>query len=670
MPDLGTPARRALARVAWLAALTAAPPATAPAQLTPPTLRGWRPIGAAPGERLALEVRGAELERASAIRFDDPRVAVEGLEASKDAIRAAVTLPDDLPPGPLAFRVVTPRGLSEPGRMVVGVGWPRVEEVEPNQGFRSPQVVAAPAAIDGEIQDGDDVDLFAVDLEAGRTLVAEVVADRAGSGLDPLLTIFGPDGRELASEDDVFGRDAACWAVAPARGRYLVQLQDANGRNRNGNVESATRRPYRLLVGELPLAVSAFPAGARRGEATRLALLGANLPDGGGATWAVPADATLGDARLPFAGAGSLAVRVGDRPEYVEPEAEPAADPFRAPTVTVPAAINGRLRAEPGGDVDYYRLRVAPGDEGDYVLSALAARIGSPADPSLSVVDPRGESQAAGEEGPGRDARLVRRIDAEGIVIALRDAFGRGGPRFVYRIEVEPARPVVAATVDVGSRTLPRGGSLALAVTLDRLGDDGPVTLLAGPLPEGVSAAPVTIPARGRGGVLVLSARDDAPLGPWTLRLVARDAAAPVEFATRERWSAPGGPREAVAESGEPLLAVAEPATLGVAIEPREVAVPPGGEATITVRLDRRGESADKGLKVRLLAGDGARDGLQAANEQAVGADAAEAAFTIRARPGAAPRRLVLSARAWLDGGPEFLGVDAPAAMLIVPASP
>ncbi len=649
--------------------LLATPLPRVAAQLTPPTLHAWRPLGAAAGERLTLEIRGAELEGAGAIRFDDPRVGVDGIEATKDRIKAAVSLPADLPPGPLGFRVVTPRGISEPGRLLVGPSLTALTEVEPNNSFRKPQAIATPAAVEGEIKDGNDVDVFAVDLEPGQTFVAEVVAERAGSGLDALVTIFSEDGRELAANDDLFGHDAACWIVARRRGRYLVQLQDANGRNRDGKVESATERPYRLIVGELPLAVSAFPAGARRGTTTDVSLLGVNLSEDV-VPWSIGAQAAIGDVRLPVAGAGALTVRVGDRPEFVESGPEPAADPLRAAVVVVPAAINGRLGDDPGGDVDCFRLVSEEGHEGEYEITTLASRIGSPADPVLSVVDPRGESLATDDNALGRDARLIKRIDGDGVLLAVRDTFGRGGRRFVYRVEVEPAPPRLLVTADLGARTLPRRGSLAVPLTIERRGFDEPVTILAGPLPEGITASPVTIPAKGRGGVLVLSAREEAPVGPWTLRLVARDVAVAVEFATKERWSSRLGPKEATIEGALPTLAIAEPGVLGVSIVPDEVVVMPGGQAAVKLRLDWRGGAGGPGLKVKLLAGDGGLDGFEPVQEQAVPADVGEVTFTLKARSNVTPRRLALSARVWFEGGAELLGVDARPAALVVPEKP
>ena len=95
------------------------------------------------------------------------------------------------------------------------------------------------------------------------------------------MTIFSPEGRELAANDDLFGRDAAAWATAPSTGRYLVAIQDADGRHRDGGIEQKLMRPYRLEIGRLTVVSGVFPAGARRGRGVSLRLQGANLPEGG-----------------------------------------------------------------------------------------------------------------------------------------------------------------------------------------------------------------------------------------------------------------------------------------------------------------------------------------------------------------------------------------------------
>ncbi|MDB5350724.1 MAG: putative serine proteinase, subtilase family [Planctomycetota bacterium] len=652
------------------------------AQMAVPTVRNVKPLVVGAGQTAAIEIRGENLDGASAIVFEDLDARVEAVEPSGDRVKARIVVPKDIAPGLRSFRVITPRGLSNAGSFVVGRPIPSIVETGANHGFKTAQRVANPVTVEGNLANGDEVDVFAIEMKAGQTLVAEAFAARAGSGLDALVTIFSPDGRELAADDDLFGRDAAAWVHVPVSGRYYVQIQDANGRNRDGATEGQTTRPYLLTIGEVPLVISAYPSGGARGATTWMHLLGVNLPEGLDFPFRPRADASPGDTLLRIAAekgqANALSVRVGDGPEFVEPIPEPADDPVRPTPVTVPGAINGRFAAIDDGDLDFYRLMPAPGREGDYAITVYAARIGSAADPVVAVVDPRGISQAEDDDKLGRDARIERRIDADGLVIAVRDAFHRGGPRFVYRIEVEPIQlRRITAIADLGGRTVPRNGSIAVPIALERQDDDGPATILAGELPPGVSAAPVTIPAKARSGVLVLSASLAAALGPFPVRLVVRDVRGGAVVRYRERGRRRGPPRagpdgkpepaEGAVEMDRPQLAVAEPASLGLSVKPDEVTLAPSGNAEIKVRLDRRGEAAKKPVKLRLVAEDGGLDGLDKVSDATVAVDKSEHVFVLKAKPGLSPRRVLFTVQAWFEGGNEAQAVNAPPAALVVP---
>ncbi len=67
-----------------------------------------------------------------------------------------------------------------------------------------------------------DVDMFAFDLVAGETLMADIDAEVLGSSLDSILRLFDATGRQLAFNDDSNGVDSAITYVAPASGRYYL----------------------------------------------------------------------------------------------------------------------------------------------------------------------------------------------------------------------------------------------------------------------------------------------------------------------------------------------------------------------------------------------------------------------------------------------------------------
>ncbi len=663
-----------LARLSLLASIACGSPALA--QLAPPTLRASRPIGAAAGDVVTLEARGTDFADGASLRFEDPGVKVEGVELGKPegdgqrTLKARVTVPAGFGPGPLRFRVVADGGVSNPRDLRVGRPIRTVAEVEPNNGLRKPQAVGSPSAIEGSIAKGDDVDVYAVEMKAGETLVAEAIAGRAGSRLDAYLTIYSPEGRELAADDDRFGQDAAAWATVATSGRYLVAIQDANGKHRDGGIEQKTTRPYRLEVGKLTLVDRAFPPGGRRGQATEIRLAGANLPEGGLARFEPPGDAPTGD-RLatflgPFGPSNALTLRVGDAEEYREVEA--GGRPTDAPTFIVPGAINGTF-ARPDGegeDHDAFRLKAAPGREGDYAITVLAARIGSPADPVLAVLDAKGEPSGEDDDNLGRDARIVRRVDSgEGLLVSVRDYYGRGGERFAYRVEVEPVTRGVSVVVGLGHRSVPRSGTLVAPVTIERSAFEGPVTLRVEGLPEGVTAGPLTLGPGESAGFLAFEAAEGAAKGAFALRMAAEGL--PTSIRVRERGApdevpregeAAKGPRETTVESAEGVVAVADRATLGLA-SPGSAKVARDGRVELTWTVERRPGAAGKRVKVRLVAPDKALEGFEPVKELDLAPDAVVATFALKPKAGAKPGTVAFGARAWVEGSSEVVGVDA-----------
>ncbi len=86
---------------------------------------------------------------------------------------------------------------------------PELVEVEPNDDPRRPQAVAAPrVVVNGRLAKPGDVDGFAVKLDQGETLAADLEADRhIGSPMDAVLQVVSAEGFVLAQNNDTVGRD-------------------------------------------------------------------------------------------------------------------------------------------------------------------------------------------------------------------------------------------------------------------------------------------------------------------------------------------------------------------------------------------------------------------------------------------------------------------------------
>ena len=309
------------------------------------------------------------------------------------------------------------------------------------------------------------------------------------------------------------------------------------------------------------------------------------------------------------------------------------------------------------------------------MITAFAARIGSPCDPVLASLDAKGDPHGEDDDKLGRDARIERRIDSkEGLLVSVRDYYGRGGSRFTYRIEVEPVVRGVSVAVDLGHRTIPRSGAL-IAPRLDRA--DG--VRRPGDDPRGGIAGRGEFDSdHDRGGRI---ARHCSPFRPpprprssaFSPRLTVRDV--PASFRVRERGpldevpregDQQKGPRETVIDAIEPLLAVADRASIGISTPSGPIEVAKGGRVEVAFAIERRGGAVGKKIKVRLVAAGKSLERFETVPVLDLAADASSAAFALKPKSATAPGPIELAAHAWLDGSAELLGVDSSPVVVVV----
>lgn len=116
---------------------------------------------------------------------------------------------------------------------------PESLDQEAGQPKSGPMRVAPPLIVNGRIERQDDIDVFSFDGKAGQQIVAEVMARRLNSPLDSTLQLVGPDGKEVAFNDDNTDRgagltthhaDSYLAATLPADGAYMLNLRDTQHR--------------------------------------------------------------------------------------------------------------------------------------------------------------------------------------------------------------------------------------------------------------------------------------------------------------------------------------------------------------------------------------------------------------------------------------------------------
>ncbi|HEY2157108.1 MAG TPA: pre-peptidase C-terminal domain-containing protein, partial [Isosphaeraceae bacterium] len=411
--------------------------APAAAVAASPTIESVVPAVGQAGKEFVVVLAGARLKEAREVVFYGTGLECSKLvAASENEVRATLRASADCPIGPHPFRVRTPGGLSE--LKVVHVSpLPVVAEVETNDAPRSAQAIAPNTTVAGVIDSGD-VDVFAVALRKGDRLSAEVQAVRLGGEMtDAILTILGPRGEALATADDgpITRQDPAASIVAPADGTYTILIRETSF----GGRPTST---YALHVGDFPRPSAVFPPGARSGRRARLRLLGApepaiadvDVPGIAGPWWDYYPRLAGGPSPTP------VPIRVRPYDGFDEPDLTEVGPPPASGVEARewPVAFHGVIAGP--GDVDAFAIKARAGDR--VRVEVFAARLGSPLDTVVEVLDGDGDLVARNDDDASHDSRLIFKAPADGTYrIVVADKRREGGRGFVYRVEVEEPRP-------------------------------------------------------------------------------------------------------------------------------------------------------------------------------------------------------------------------------------
>jgi hypothetical protein len=467
---------------------------------------GTSPVAAEPVLR-AVSVRGLQVGGTTTLTIDgddlgkEPRLLLPF--AAKQERKAGatdkqatfdVTLAADVTPGYYNLRLAAEGGVSLP--VIIGV------DRLPQRPFAA-EIAALPIALHGPAVGAAGVETkFAG--KAGQKALIEVEAQRLGSKLRPVIHLYNSKRLQLAWTwgKPALDGDARLEATLPADGEYTIAVHDT---------EYAAPGPsfFRLKVGQWSFVDGVFPPVIGKGKQA-VELLGAASPvrmdvDAARAPTTLP---------LPWPKEGTWSgprprVTVSDHREIV---GQPTADkPQELPAGRV--GVSGRLLT-PFGE-DRYRVPVTPGSKVRFEV--FAERLGSPLDLSLVVRNEAGVALAQVEDSPGSlDPALEYAVPDKvtAVIVGVVDAQGRGGPKGVYRLSVEPQSAAEHKTfrlvTPVQRVSLPVGGRNVVPVLVERHGHPGSIILSADALPRGVRLEGAAIPA-GADGTLVTVVRDAAP---------------------------------------------------------------------------------------------------------------------------------------------------------------
>jgi hypothetical protein len=478
------PIPRLLAPLATLLTLTLATAALA----STPSLTAVRPMGGQRGTDVDVVFSGARLGDAQEVFFYQPGVtATEITKVDDNSFKAKVKIAADSPLGFHDLRVRTATGVSELRGFSVGA-MPEVQEVEPNNDFEAPQAIAMNTVVNG-VADNEDVDFFVVEAKKGDRITAEVEGWRLGITLfDPYVAILDAKRFELDSSDDaaLLWQDAFASILAPEDGKYVVAVRESAYAGNGACL-------YRLHVGNFPRATAVFPPGGRPGQSLAVRWIG----DTAGETSSevvLPADVRSGwglqrqDERgfSPYPNA----FRLSDLENVTE--AEPNDDQNTATAFTAPAALNGVLGKD--GDLDHFVFTGKKGQVFDFKVYGRQLR--SPIDSVMYLAKKGGGAIVGNDDAGGPDSTFRQALPEDGeYVVWIADQLKKGGPDYVYRIEVTTPEPKLAISTPaeqimlgtpIMAVAVPKGNRQAILLQGSRADFGGDVLFDVAGLPPGV----------------------------------------------------------------------------------------------------------------------------------------------------------------------------------------
>ena len=433
-----------------------------------------------------------QLERTQTIWFEGPVIPLSDSQQAEDYpqdMAGSVNIASDAKAGSRGWRVWTAQG-AVPSRPFIIGRLPEIVEDEID-GEPIPVPVVLPLTVNGRIFPREDVDIWSFQASAGQTITCSVLTTRLGSPFDARLEIRDRNGSRLAesAEETPPGSDALVRFTAPADDTYLVHIHDVK-------FSGLQHYVYRLTITPGPTVDRVYPLGGRRGTDTRYELSGSNLP-ADPVLISLPAEAPARFStriNLPENSSNVFTLALDDLPEFLEQEPNDAS--AQTQPVEVPAVLNGRI--EKPGDVDVWAFHVSKDETLEF--DAQAARLGSPLDSVLVLIDAAGKELARADDiGGNQSDSFLRYTFQTGGTVFIRVEerhSSRGGKPFAYRLRVSgPEAPDFRLRLSTDALSVIRGGEAKLKLRVERQGAFAePVSLEFSGLPPGVTVANPLVP--------------------------------------------------------------------------------------------------------------------------------------------------------------------------------
>ncbi|MFO0850130.1 MAG: PPC domain-containing protein [Gemmataceae bacterium] len=481
--------------------------------LPTPRLLTVTPMGGKVGTTFEVSVTGEYLDDAGDLLFSDPRVSAKRkLDAAGPPVpdRYVVTVAPDCSPGLVEARVVTRLGVSASRVFAVGT-LAEVTPAKPNRSLADAQELPVGSVCNGFVA-ARATDFYRFTAKRKQRLIIDCASRGIDSKLYATVVVGDEAGRDLVVER----RGGVIDFTVPKDGTYTIKVHELT-------FAGGPAFYYRLGLWELP---PGAPVVRQPGTQAVNAF-----------SWPPP----------------------GLPPQAAATEVEPNDGGDRVQRITLPCDIAGRFF--PAADVDMFEFRAKKGEE--WWVEVASERLGHPTDPTVLVqrlvngawadvaeftdvpspvkVSSNGYAYDGPPYNPGTADGLGKlAIPEDGVYrLSLSDLFGgtRSDPNHAYRLVIRKAAPDFALVAWPLHMELRNGDRNALSkplalrngatvayevVAFRRDGFAGDIELSLGNLPPGVTAAGLRIPAGKSYGLMLVTAKPDAPRGYANATFVGR----------------------------------------------------------------------------------------------------------------------------------------------------
>ena len=554
------------------------------------------------------------LDGTHSVFFDRPGIQMKFLETKPikaprsgrgrtgTPFRFECTVPVDQAARVYEVRAATKTAVSSVAHLMVS-DFPVVAEATSENGTLSAaQAVTLPVAISGVCEKAEDVDMYKVSGKAGQVITFQMFAQRvthavhsmqSGNGnylMDPILTLYGPNGQVLSQNDNFYGADSFIAMQLPQTGDYVLEVRDARYIGNDKYV-------YCVEISDQPFAHTVFPFVVQRGQSSDVRVIGHNLNDVQTASVSPEASDKLDwkpvRVKTPAGSTNPVDVLVSEHPQVT---AKGNVSAETAMPVKLPVGLNGHLSS--ANESHFYSFDALK--DRYYLFEVIANRRGLPLDGVLEIFDSTGKRLAEADDGlQTTDAKYYFKAPTDGkYTIAIRDLHDRGGERFIYHLRAEPSGPDFELHGEYYYAQLAPGTRMMWFARINRLnGFDKPVEIQLDGLPPGVHLEPATIPAGMNHCGLILSADKNAAIG-----------ASLVQISGRAKVTSPDGAEQEIVRRGRvtcelqtqgggqarspiktQIIGVTESLDLlSVETKQKEITLEPGGKAELDVRITRK----------------------------------------------------------------------------------